>query len=150
MTEVSLLLLAARCCARCSPACGGGGSAAKLAGERRRRRRRRRTISKADFDALIAAGEAELRSRQGQAFPKPGTADYETIKGQAVTLLVQQAEREQKATDWASTSPTKQIETRLDADQEAVLRRQPEEVPGAAEEAGLDRRAGARRRPRSS
>jgi hypothetical protein len=53
-------------------------------------------ISKADFAALLAQAKRSYQ-QQGRKFPKQGTTDFETIKGQAVTLLVQQAEREEKA-----------------------------------------------------
>jgi parvulin-like peptidyl-prolyl isomerase len=53
-------------------------------------------IASAQFDALIAQAKRSF-AQQGRKFPKQGTADYETVKGQAVTLLVQQAEREEKA-----------------------------------------------------
>jgi parvulin-like peptidyl-prolyl isomerase len=72
-------------------------------------------VTKAAFDALIVQA---MRSYAGQtppkAFPKPGTADYATIKGQAVTLLVQQAEREQKAASMGITISDAAVQTRLD------------------------------------
>src|SRR6267142_3498129 len=48
-------------------------------------------INKADYDALIAQAQRSFK-QQGRPFPKQGTTDYESVKGNAVTLLVQQAE----------------------------------------------------------
>jgi parvulin-like peptidyl-prolyl isomerase len=91
--------------------CGGGGSSAKLSsgdvavvGTHH--------ISKADFDALMLQAKTSY-TKQGKAFPKQGTAEYESIKGQAVTLLVKQAEREEKATSDGIKVTDKQVETRL-------------------------------------
>ena len=53
-------------------------------------------VTKAQFDALIENAKRSFK-QQGRSFPKQGTTDYETVKGQAMTLLVQQAEREAKA-----------------------------------------------------
>ena len=53
-------------------------------------------ITKAQFAALIAQAQRSF-ALQKRPFPKQGTPDYETVKGQAMTLLVQQAEREAKA-----------------------------------------------------
>ena len=78
-------------------ACGsGGGSSAKLAnadvavvGNTH--------VSTGQFNAMMASAEASYK-QQGQAFPKQGTTNYESIKSQAVTLLIQRAEREEEAT----------------------------------------------------
>src|ERR1700750_2932817 len=69
-------------------------------------------VSKSDYDALIAQAKQSFQS-QGRAFPKQGTSDYETVKGQAVALLVQQAERQQKATKMGITVTAKDIDARL-------------------------------------
>ena len=53
-------------------------------------------VTKKGYDALIAQAQRSFK-QQGRPFPKQGTTDYQTVKGQAVTLLVQQAEREAKA-----------------------------------------------------
>jgi hypothetical protein len=74
--------------------CGGGGSAGlkkddvAVVGNVH--------VSKAQYDALIQNAKRSFK-QQGRAFPKQGTTDYETVKGQAMTLLIQQAEREAKA-----------------------------------------------------
>ena len=49
-------------------------------------------ITKTAFNALIEQAKRSYATQTPpKAFPKPGTVDYETIQGQAVTLLVQQA-----------------------------------------------------------
>jgi peptidyl-prolyl cis-trans isomerase C len=71
-------------------------------------------ISKAAFAALLVQAKKSYASQTPpKAFPKPGTADYETIKGQAVALLVQQAEREQKADSLGIKISSSDIEKRL-------------------------------------
>ncbi len=72
-------------------------------------------VSKAQFDALIAQAKRSYASQTPpKTFPKQGTADYETIKGQAVSLLVQQAEREEKATSMGIKISDADIQKRLD------------------------------------
>ena len=53
-------------------------------------------VTKKQYDALLAQAQRSFK-QQGRPFPKQGTTEYETVKSQAVTLLVQQAERESKA-----------------------------------------------------
>jgi parvulin-like peptidyl-prolyl isomerase len=106
-----LLVLAAALLAGCG---GGGGSGAALksgdvatvGGIH---------ISKSKFDALIEQAKHSYASQTPpKAFPKVGTADYETIKGQAVTLLVQQAERQQKADSLGIKISDAEVQKRLD------------------------------------
>jgi parvulin-like peptidyl-prolyl isomerase len=89
----------------------GGGSSAKLqsddvavVGNQH--------VKKIDFDALMEQAKLSY-TQQGRAFPKVGTSGYETIKGQAVTLLVQQAERAEKAPSLGVKITDKQITQRL-------------------------------------
>src|SRR3954471_10795490 len=75
-------------------ACGGGGGG---------------SLSKSDVavvgDQHITTGNlaAELEqakasyAQSGQSFPKEGTTAYQAIKSQAITLLVQHAERQDQA-----------------------------------------------------
>lgn len=92
--------------------CGGGSSsAAKLTaddvavvGQT--------SISKNQFEDLLSTAQASFK-QQGRKFPKQGTAEYATIKSQAVALLVQQAEREEKAQDLGIDVSDKQIADRL-------------------------------------
>jgi len=92
--------------------CGGGGSAQSLksddvavVGNVH--------VSKSQFDALMKQAQASFKS-QGHAFPKQGTTDYETIKGQAVLLLIEQAEREAKADSMGVKVTNADIQKRLD------------------------------------
>lgn len=92
-------------------ACGGGSSAAKLTnndvavvGSSH--------ITNADFQGMIAQAKENYAS-SGQAFPKVGTTAYEALKSQAISLLVQQFERQQKATSMGVTVSDKQVETQL-------------------------------------
>jgi hypothetical protein len=71
-------------------------------------------ISKDDYDALIAQAKRSFAQQTPpRKFPAQGTTEFQTIKGQAVTLLVQQAEREEKATSEGITITDKQIDARL-------------------------------------
>src|SRR6476469_7594372 len=71
-------------------------------------------ISKADYDALIAQAKRSFAQQTPpRKFPAQGTPEFQTIRGQAVTLLVQQAEREEKATSEGITVTEKQIDARL-------------------------------------
>jgi hypothetical protein len=90
--------------------CGGGGSA-KLGGNDVAVVGSNH-ISKADFDAILASAQRSFQ-QQGRKFPKQGTPDYETVKGQAVTLLVQQAEREEKAKSMGISVSDKDLNDRL-------------------------------------
>jgi hypothetical protein len=90
--------------------CGGGGSASlkkddvAVVGKVH--------VTKAQFDALIANAKRSF-VQQGRPFPKQGTPDYETIKSQAMTLLVQQAEREAKADSMGIKVGDAEVEKRL-------------------------------------
>lgn len=70
-------------------------------------------VSKAQFDTLLAQAQRSF-AQQKRAFPKQGTAAYETVKGQAMTLLVQQAEREEKAASMGITVSASDVQKRLD------------------------------------
>jgi foldase protein PrsA len=91
--------------------CGGGGSASvddsdvAVVGSQH--------ISKEQFDALMSQAERSFKT-QGRKFPKQGSTDYATIKNQAITLLVQQAERESKADDMGVKVSDSDVEKRLE------------------------------------
>jgi parvulin-like peptidyl-prolyl isomerase len=69
-------------------------------------------IAKPAYDALITQAKQSF-AQQGRKFPAQGTADFATVKGQAVTLLVQQAEREAKASTLGVNITDKNVQTRL-------------------------------------
>lgn len=92
-------------------ACGGGSSTAKLestdvavvGGT---------AITKQQFDDLMLSAQKNFQA-QGRKFPKTGSSEYASIKSQAVTLLVQQTERTQKAKDLGISISDKQVSDRL-------------------------------------
>jgi foldase protein PrsA len=78
-------------------ACGGGGGTASLGtgdvatvGSEK--------ISKGQLEALLNRAKKSYEADK-RPFPKPGTREYNTLQGQAVSFLLQRAEFEQKAKD---------------------------------------------------
>src|SRR5256885_15543416 len=57
-----------------------------------------KAITKDQFQSLMARAKKSYDT-QKRPFPKPGTAEYEQLKGQAVSYLAQQAEVAQEAED---------------------------------------------------
>jgi foldase protein PrsA len=53
-------------------------------------------VTKDQFQQLMARAKKSYDA-QKRAFPKPGSTEYEQLKGQAITFLVQQAEVEEQA-----------------------------------------------------
>jgi parvulin-like peptidyl-prolyl isomerase len=92
--------------------CGGGGSSATL-GKEDVAVVGSTHISKSDFDVLMAQAQRSFK-QQNRPFPKAGTTDYESVKGNAVTLLVQQAERQEKADEMGVKVTDKDVQQRLD------------------------------------
>src|SRR5690349_18186358 len=96
--HLSLIALAAVLAVAILAGCSGGSSASlqgedvAVVGDTH--------ITKAQFASLMAQAKRSY-TQQGKRFPKQGTSDYETLKNQAVAVLVQQAERSQKASDEA-------------------------------------------------
>jgi foldase protein PrsA len=88
--------------------CGGGGSVGSgdvaQVGDT--------AITQAQFDKLMERAKKSYATN-GQAFPKPGTSDYDRIKSQAVSFLVQKAEFAQEADKMGITISDKQIQDRL-------------------------------------
>jgi parvulin-like peptidyl-prolyl isomerase len=82
----SLALLAAACGGTTS-ATLGSGDVAVVGGQQ---------ISKEQFRQLMDRAQKSYDA-QKRPFPKPGSAEYEQLKGQAITFLVQQAEVEEQA-----------------------------------------------------
>lgn len=71
-------------------------------------------IPQASYDLLIAQAKRSYK-QQGKAFPKQGTSEFQAIQGQAVTLLVQEAERAQKASSMGITISDAAVNTRLNS-----------------------------------
>jgi parvulin-like peptidyl-prolyl isomerase len=82
----SLALLLAACGGTTSATLGSGDVA--VVGSQQ--------ISKDQFRQLMARAQKSYDA-QKRAFPKPGSTEYEQLKGQAITFLVQQAEVEEQA-----------------------------------------------------
>src|SRR5690348_3875977 len=108
--HLSLIALAAVLAVAILAGCGGGSSASlqgedvAVVGDTH--------ITKAQFASLMAQAKRSY-TQQGKSFPKQGTSDYETLKNQAVAVLVQQAERSQKASDEGIKVTDQQVENRL-------------------------------------
>jgi len=91
--------------------CGGGGSSAKLSsgdvavvGSEH--------VSLADVNNLLARAKIAYK-QQGQAFPKQGTTNYQAIRDNVVTLLVEQAELDQKAAAMGIKVTDAEIDARI-------------------------------------
>jgi len=69
-------------------------------------------VNKKAFDALIAQARFNIKN-QGLTFPKAGTTQYLTIQSQAVTLLIQDEEKQIEAESLGIKVTEKQIDTRL-------------------------------------
>ena len=91
--------------------CGGGGSNASL-GSDDVAAVGGTHITKLQFAALITQAKNSFK-QNNRPFPKQGTSDYETIKGQAMTLLVQQAERQEKAKSLGINITDSDVQKRL-------------------------------------
>jgi foldase protein PrsA len=91
--------------------CGGGGGTASLesddvavvGGQQ---------VTKEQFQALMGRAEKSYAA-QKRKFPKPGTREYENLKGQAVDFLVQRAEFEDEAGDMGIKVDDKKVDERI-------------------------------------
>jgi parvulin-like peptidyl-prolyl isomerase len=70
-------------------------------------------ITKAQFAALMNRAKKSYDA-QKRPFPKPGSSEYEQLKGQAITFLIQRAEFEQEAKDMGITITDKDVDQRID------------------------------------
>ena len=71
-------------------------------------------ITQDDFNGLMNTGKATLK-QQGQAFPKQGTTAYESLKGNAVTNLLEQAELNDQAASLGIKITDANVQKRLTA-----------------------------------
>jgi foldase protein PrsA len=92
--------------------CGGGGSTASLSsddvavvGDEH--------VTKEQFQALMGRAQKSYEA-QKRDFPKPGTTEYETLKGQAIGFLLQRAEFEQEAKKRGIEISDAQVDKRID------------------------------------
>jgi foldase protein PrsA len=70
-------------------------------------------ISNSQFTAMMASAASSYK-QQGQPFPKPGTSGYQSVKSQAITLLVQRAERQDEASKLGVKVTDADVQKRLD------------------------------------
>src|SRR5918992_2680433 len=70
------------------------------------------TITKAEFDKLIDQARKSY-AQQKREFPKPGTQEYQALRGQAMQFLVQRAQFEQKAREFDIEVSDKDVDNRL-------------------------------------
>ena len=70
-------------------------------------------VTKAELDGLLARAKATYKT-QKRAFPKAGTAEYQSLQTQAVAFLVQRAEYDNRAADLKLTVTDKEIDDRID------------------------------------
>jgi parvulin-like peptidyl-prolyl isomerase len=92
-------------------ACGGGGGSAQL-GSKDIATVGDQKITKDQLDSMLNRAKKSYESDK-RAFPKPGTADYNTLQSQAVAFLVQRAEFAQEATDKGIKISDKEINDRI-------------------------------------
>ena len=106
----SVLLVLVTLCALVAAGCGGGGdkvpsdAIAVVGGEQ---------VPKSDYDALIHRAQVSYKARK-QPFPAAGTVEYQQLKNQAIQILTQRVEFEQKAKDLGIKITDKQVNDRLE------------------------------------
>ena len=69
-------------------------------------------IAKADFDRVLDQAKRSY-TQQKRAFPKPGSPDYEQLKGQIMQFLVQRSQFEQRAEDLDVEVSDEELDKRL-------------------------------------
>ena len=92
-------------------ACGGGGGSASLGsgdvlvvgGQ---------SVPKDDLNAVLNSYKKQYETNK-QKFPKPGTREYNALQSQAVNILLQRAEVEQKAADLGIKVSKKEVDDRF-------------------------------------
>jgi parvulin-like peptidyl-prolyl isomerase len=92
-------------------ACGGGGSASLQSGDVAVVGGQ--TITQEDLSNLLDRAKKSYAA-QHRPFPKLGTPSYESLKGQAITFLVQRAEFAQKAADMGINISDKDVDARIE------------------------------------
>ena len=69
-------------------------------------------ITRAEFDTYVAQAKRGYELRK-QKFPKPGTSEYNALKQQIVTYLVQRAQYREEADELGVSVTDKQVDARL-------------------------------------
>ena len=70
-------------------------------------------VTKAELDGLLARAKTTYKT-QKRAFPKAGTAEYQSLQTQAVAFLVQRAEYDNRAAELKLAVTDKEIDARID------------------------------------
>jgi parvulin-like peptidyl-prolyl isomerase len=112
MIRYRRFVLPVACVALLAAGCGSGGGSASLeqedvavvGGQH---------ITKEQFRTLLARAEKSYDA-QKRKFPKPGTREYENLKGQGVDFLVQRAELEDEADSMGIDVSDKTVDERID------------------------------------
>jgi parvulin-like peptidyl-prolyl isomerase len=112
MTRLALLALTTL--ALVAAGCGGTSTAAlgpddvAVVGSKK--------VTKEEFQAIMGPEGRARKSYEARKtpFPKPGTPEYEQLKSQAITLLIQRAEFEQEAEDLGVDVSDEDVDKRLD------------------------------------
>ena len=99
---ISLVLVAAGCGGK-STATLGSDDAAVVGST---------PITKAQFQSLMDRAQKSYTA-QKRPFPKPGSTEYEQLKGQAVTFLIQRAEFQQEADNMGIKVTSDQVDKRI-------------------------------------
>ena len=116
--------------------CGGGGGASSslesgdiaVVGDMH--------VSKQHFDELMSEAKANYKL-QGRTFPKAGTSEYSSIKSQAVTILVQQAETEAEAGKLGITVSDNDVQKQLDTIKQRCCQGKEAKYQAALKQQGL-------------
>src|SRR5439155_296673 len=107
----NLLLLVLTTLALVAAGCGGTSTAslasddAAVVGSKQ--------ITKDQLDALMARAQKSYDA-QKRPFPKPGTSEYEQLRGQAITFLIQRAEFAQQADDMGINISGDNVDKRIE------------------------------------
>src|SRR5687767_4877005 len=110
MKITRVLLLPALLLALLAAGCGGGSESvpadavAVVDGDE---------VAKSDYDALITQARKSY-TNQKRDFPKAGTPEFQTLKNQAVSFLVQREQFEQQAAELDVEVTDKQVVARLE------------------------------------
>jgi parvulin-like peptidyl-prolyl isomerase len=72
-----------------------------------------KAVTKEQFQSLMGRAKKSYEA-QKRPFPKPGTTEYEQLKGQAVTFLLQRAEFEQEAEDLGIEPTDQKVDKRIE------------------------------------
>jgi parvulin-like peptidyl-prolyl isomerase len=93
-------------------------------------------VTKEQFQDLMAQAEKTYKA-QKRPFPKPGSTEYEQLKGQAITFLVQRAEFEQEAEEMGVEVSDEKVNDRIEQLKKQFYDGKDERYRKALEQQGL-------------